>query len=81
MKKDRYTRSVLTPVRQETMLYAVAMQDTTKPLEPRHQILDTGKRYTREEAIQRAAELNINNATELHKLGFSRYVCYNLWAE
>lgn len=81
MPKDRYTRSVLTAVQSEVNMYAIAMQDITKPEEPRHQILDTGSYYTRDEAIERATALNISNTAELHELGFSRFVPYNMWAE
>ena len=81
IKKDRYTRSVLTPVQSEVHLYAIAMQDTKKPLDPRHVVLDVSKRYTRDEAISRASQLNMTHSTVLMQLGFNRFVPYNTSAE
>jgi len=62
-------------------LYQVAMIDTTKEAEPRLQVLDTGKLYSREDAIVRAEKLNKYCTEELKALDYTKFVPYSVFSE
>jgi hypothetical protein len=69
----------LSPVVSERHLYIIAMQDERKPKDPRFQVLDVGKRYTRDAAIAKAAAMNKTCKFELQKLSFDLFVAKNAY--
>ena len=62
-------------------LYKIAMVDTTKEAFPRFHVLDTGKLYSREDAIVRAEKLNKYCTEELKALDYTKYVPYSVFSE
>ena len=57
--------------------YVIAMLNMEKENEPRFQILDTGKRYHREDAIAKAKKMNETMKEELKVLDYDSFVAYN----
>jgi hypothetical protein len=70
-------KKFLSPVVSERHLYLIAMQDLRKPKEPRFQDLEVGKRYTRDQALAKAASLNVTCSYELSQLDFTSFVVRN----
>lgn len=61
--------------------YIIAMIDMKKEKDPRFQPLDTGARYSREEALAKAKEMNNTMKEELIVLDYDSYVAYSLDSE
>lgn len=74
----KYKRSALSPVVSEVHLYCIALQDLTKPLEPRYQPLMVGKYYTRDAALAKSRDMNKTCQYELDYLGYTSFVPYNM---
>lgn len=62
-------------------LYKIAMIDTTKEAEPRVQVLDVGKLYSREDAIARADQMNKYCTEELKALDYTKFVPFSVFSE
>lgn len=75
MKQPKGTVTVTT----DTCTYIVAMMKDGKEtvIKP----LNTGKRYSRAEAMSKAEELNVTCQYELKHLDYDRFVAYSLYSE
>ena len=64
-----------------TKTYVVAMMNMQKPNDPVFKMLNTGKLYTRQEAVIRAEELNKTCQEELKALDYDSFVAYSVYSE
>ena len=64
-----------------TKNYLIAMVNMKKEKDPRFEVLDTGKRYSREEALTKAKEMNETLQEELLVLDYDSFVAYSLDSE
>jgi hypothetical protein len=62
-------------------LYKIAMVNTTKEAFPRFHVLETGKLYSREDAIARAYRMNKYCTEELKALDYTKFVPYSVFSE
>ena len=64
-----------------TKTYIVAMINLENHNEPKFQLLQTGKMYTRMEAMAKAEELNKTCQEELKALDYDSFVAYSVYSE